>query len=343
MKKRTHILIICLSLICLSKVMVTSCLANKIEIKFATLAPEGTTWMQIMDELNTDLQKQTNDEVKFKIYPGGTMGDEKDVIRKMRSGQLHSAGFTGNGLGEILPEIRVMEVPFLFNTSDEVDAVVDALYDEFAAAFEEKGFVLLGWAEVGFVHVFSQKPITKKTDMDGIKMWTWEGDVLAEETFKAMGVSPFSLSVTDVLTSLQTGMIDGFYTSPLAAIAMQWYTKAKYMSMLPITNASGAVLITTKQFNKIPAHHQETLKKVAREHLKRLVKASRIENEEAVKVIAANHVELVEKPTGIDLQEFISVSLDVRQKLIGKLYSQELLNHVEQALKEYRTTKSQAE
>ena len=109
-----RIILLATIVMCITTIGVSPALAKDYAIKFATLAPEGTTWMKIMEELNTDLQAQTNGEVKFKIYPGGTMGDEKDVIRKMRSGQLHSAGFTGNGLGEILPSIRVMEVPFLF-------------------------------------------------------------------------------------------------------------------------------------------------------------------------------------------------------------------------------------
>ena len=306
------------------------------EIKFATLAPEGTTWMNIMNDLNTEVQQKTNGAVKFKIYPGGQMGDEKDVIRKIRLGQLHSAGFTGNGLGEILPEIRVMEIPFLFQTSNEIDFVVDKMYDRFAADFEKEGYVLLGWAEVGFVHIFTQKPVRSVEDLKGIKMWTWEGDALADETFRQLGVSPISLSVTDVLTSLQTGLVDAFYSSPLAAVAMQWNTKAKYMTMLPITNASGAVLVSKKMFDKIPPKDQAILKEVSHKHLRRLVEASRTDNLNAIKVIESNGVQLVEKPKDKVLDDFEKTSIQTRNKLIGKLYDKDLLDQVINILTEYR-------
>lgn len=333
--KLTKKILILFSFIALTFLISTN-FAFATTIKFATLAPEGSTWMTIMEELDAEVQDKTGGEVKFKIYPGGVMGDEKDVIKKMRVGQLHSAGFTGNGLGEILPDIRVMEIPFLFNNTDEIDAVVTQLYDEFSARFEEKGFVLLGWAEVGFVHVFSQTPIRSAADLEGVKMWTWEGDKLADETFRALGVSPISLSVTDVMTSLQTGLVDAFYASPLGALALQWHTKAKYMSMLPITNASGAVLINKKTFDKLSPAHQQVLLDVSKKHLRHLVEQTRLDNEKAITEIEKSGVELIPAPEGQALEEFKATSQSVRKKLAGDLFDQEILDMVLNALQQYR-------
>ncbi len=148
-----------LSKIIILLIIVTFTINAATKIKFATVATEGSTWMKVMHELAKAVEDSTNGEVKFKIYPGAVQGDEKDVLRKMRIGQVHSAGFTGVGLGEILPEIRIMDVPFLFNNYEEVDYVSEKLSDHFAQKFEEKGYILLGWAEVGFVYVFTNTPV----------------------------------------------------------------------------------------------------------------------------------------------------------------------------------------
>jgi TRAP-type C4-dicarboxylate transport system substrate-binding protein len=150
--------------------------SKKFIIKFATLAPEGSTWLKVMEEMNADISQETGGEVVFKIYPGGIQGDEKDVLRKIRLGQLHSAGFTGVGLGEILSEARILDSPMLFRKNEEVDYVTSLLYDDFSARFEDKGYVLLGWTEVGFVYVFGNSPILSLKDLKGTKMWMWEGE-----------------------------------------------------------------------------------------------------------------------------------------------------------------------
>ena len=245
------------------------------KIKFATVATEGSTWMKVMHQLAEAVEDSTEGEVKFKIYPGAVQGDEKDVLRKMRIGQLHSAGFTGVGLGEILPEVRIMDAPFLFNTYEEVDYVSSKLSDHFAQKFEEKGYILLGWAEVGFVYVFTNTPVNDIKDMSGVKMWMWEGDPIAEAAFTSMDINPIPLSLTDVLTSLQTNLINGVYISPLACTALQWHTKVKYMLELPLADSNGAVLLTKKQFSKLSPEQQNILKYFASKYLRQLNQLSR--------------------------------------------------------------------
>ena len=186
--------------------------AQKYKIKFATLAPDGSTWMNVMHEFDQAIREETNGEMGFKIYPGGVSGDEKDVLRKIRLGQLHSAGFTGVGLGEVYPEVRILDSPFLFRNYDEVDFIQQKFFEKFARGFEENSFILLGWADVGFVYVYTNTPVQKLEDMKNIKMWMWEGDPVAEATFKLLGINPIPLSVIDVMTALQTGMVNGVYT-----------------------------------------------------------------------------------------------------------------------------------
>ncbi|MBN2365173.1 MAG: ABC transporter substrate-binding protein [Calditrichaeota bacterium] len=310
-------------------------MGQKYTIKFATLAPEGSTWMKVMDEMNAEISKLTDGNVKFKIYPGGVQGDEKDVMRKIRLGQLHSAGFTGVGMGEILSEARIMDTPFLFRSYEEIDYVTKKFYDEFSARFEEQGHVMLGWTEVGFVYVYANKPLTSPSDLKGTKMWMWEGDPVAEATFNALGVSPIPLSITDVLTSLQTNLIEAVYTSPLACVTLQWYTRVKYMMNEPLTNAAGVVLISKKMFDKMPAEYQQILKEKGREYMQKLVELSRRDNRESIELMKKNGIELVEIPAQ-NLEDFRQAGEQVREKLVGKLYSQELLDNVEQTLAEFR-------
>lgn len=321
-------------------VISASAWSQKYTIKFATLAPEGSTWMKVMDEFNQEVMKLTDGNVKFKIYPGGIQGDEKDVLRKIRLGQLQSAGFTGVGLGEILPEARIMDSPFLFRNYQEVDDITSQFYDEFSSKFEEANFVLLGWTEVGFVYVFANKPIKSLDDLKGIKMWMWEGDPVAEATFKALGVTPIPLSITDVLTSLQTNLIEAVYTSPLACVTLQWYTRVKYMMDVPLADAAGAVLISKKMFDKMPENYQQILLDKGREYMKKLVQLSRQDNQESIELMVKNGIELVKVPEK-NLEAFRKAGAEARQNLVGKLYSQELLNKVEKSLAELRAKEAE--
>jgi len=311
-------------------------LPAKTKIKFASLAPEGSTWMNVMEEYAEAVSKATNGEVTFKMYSGGVAGDELIVLRKIRVGQLHSAGFTGVGLGEILPEVRILDSPFLFRSFAEVDHISAQLFDYFNRKFDEKGFILLGWAEVGFVYVFTNKPIYSIDDMSGVKMWMWEGDPIAEATFKAFEISPIPLSISDVLTSLQTNLINGIYVSPLGCVALQWHTKVTNMLQLPLANSNGAVLMAKKQFNILTPEQQTILKDVSKEYFDKLTDLSRKDNEKSLELIKEAGIKFTSITNTEELDHFYQSGKDARQALVGKLYDLELLNRVENALADFR-------
>lgn len=307
----------------------------KYTIKFATLAPEGSTWMNVMRELDKAVQEATNGEVAFKIYPGGIAGDEKDVVRKIRFNQYHSAGFTGVGLGEILPDERIFDSPMLFKNYAEVDYITGKYTPEFEKKFEEKGFILLGWTEVGFVYVFSQQPLRSLADVRKAKMWSWEGDPVAEETFKALEVQSIPLNVTDVLTSLQTNMVNAVYTVPLACVSMQWYTRLKYITNVRLANAMGAVLISKSMFSKLPENYQQIVRDLSRQYMKKLVELSRRENQQSLELMLKNGMQMVEvEPAELPL--FEEASRKARYNLVGKLYPKDLLESIEKDLQEFR-------
>lgn len=306
-------------------------------IKLSTLAPEGSSWMNRMNELAAEVEKATHGEVAFKFYPGGVSGDEIDVIRKMRIGQVHAAGFTGVGLGEILPEVRVLDLPFLFENDREIEHVYDRMTDYFSERFEKEGYILLGWVPVGWVHFFSQKPIEQVGDLHDKKAWMWEGDPLVQETYKHLGVTPLPMSVTDVLLSLQTGMLDTVYSSPVGALALQWFTKVNYMSKLSMANATGAVLMTKRQFRKLPDAQQQALREISKKHLKKLVQQVQKDNDKAIEVMRKNGLKVAPAPSDAERQKFFEVGEKVRKGLVGKLFEQKLLDMVLGHLNEIRS------
>ncbi len=305
-------------------------------IKFASLAPDGSTWTNVLREYDAAIRKESGGKLGFRIYAGGVQGEDKDVIRKMRLGQLHSAGLTGFGLGDIAPKVRILDSPFLFNNYDEVDHIYTMFDDEFDKAFRDNGYVLLGWAEVGWVYVLTNTPVRTLADMNGVKMWMWEGDKVAEATFRALGISPIPLSVIDVLTSLQTGLINGAYTSPLAALVLQWHTRVKYMMNLPLADASGAVVMTKKKFDELPSDLQEILLRNGKKFMRELTLKSRQENDAAIAVMKKSGIQLVDVPSQKMIDEYVAAGKKARQTLVGTFYDQDFLNRIEKSLAEFR-------
>jgi TRAP-type C4-dicarboxylate transport system substrate-binding protein len=324
-------------IIFLLTIIVACSFAQKNTVKFATLAPDGSTWMNVMNEFSESLKAKTNGDISFKIYAGGVQGDEKDVIRKIRIGQLHSAGFTGVGMGTILPEVRVLDTPFLFKNTDEVDFITEKFFERFAKGFEKEGFILLGWAEVGWVYVYSNNPLNSEKDMAGVKMWMWEGDPISRATFQAFKVNPIPLSITDVLTSLQTNLIGGVYTSPLGCVVLQWFTKVKYVLDVPLANSSGAVLISKKMFDKLSPQQQILMKEEGKKYFDKLTRLSREDNQKSRQTMFDYGMQ---KTTITDpgmLNEFESLAKKARLSLVGELYDKQLLDEIEKNLQEYRS------
>ena len=310
--------------------------AQQYTIKFATLAPEGSTWMNVMREYDQVIRKESGGRLGFKIYPQGVQGDEKDVLRKIKLGQLHSAGITGNGMTAIAKKARILDSPFLFKSYEEVDSIYKTFDKEFAQAFEEGGYVLLGWAEVGFVYLFTNTQVRTSGDMKGVKMWMWEGDPIAEAMFTALGIQAIPLSITDVSTSLQTKLINGVYTSPLGAIALQWFTRVKFMLDLPIADASGAVVISKKKYDELPRELQEILLRNGRALMDKLTKLSRQDNTNSIESLKKQKITIVGSPPIEELMKYDEIGKKARQILVGNLYDDEFLKRVEQKVLEIR-------
>ena len=259
-------------------------------LKFATLAPAGSTWMNLITEWAGKVEKESQGRLKFKFYPGGVSGDEPDMIRKIRFGQIHGAAMTGHGIGSLYSPARVLEIPFLFRSYEEVDYVRAQMMPEIRAGFRKNDYELLGWMEVGFVRFFSRTPIHSMDDLKKRRIWQWQGDPLAAAFFTASNIAPVPLPITEVFTSLSTGLIDTVIAPPLGAIALQWFTKTPYMTEVPMADGIGGLVVSSKFFNRLPKDLQELLLRTGNEASEKLLIETRKDNEKSLGVLKQNGV-----------------------------------------------------
>ena len=315
----------------------TAVAAPDYELKFATLAPEGTAWMDVVKAWGSDLEEQSGGRLALKIYPGGIQGDEPDVLKKIRFGQLHGGAFSGYGIGRIHSPARVLEIPFLFSSLEEVDVVREQYMPAFRQGFRDRGYELLGWMEVGPVHFFSRDPIGSLEDLRKRKIWLWQGDPLAEAWFRAAGISPVPLSITDVYTSLSTGLIDTVYSTPLAATALQWYTKVEYMTGVPMANGIGALVVSRRFFDRLPQDLQALLSRSAEETGRKLTALTREESATSVAVLEKEGIAVVLKPEDLDPAEVEQIGARAAAIFTGSNYIPlPLFERTRQFLYEYR-------
>lgn len=310
-----------------------------ITIKMATLAPKGSNLVNIYEKLAEDITTKTGGEVGFKIYWGGVQGDEKDMIRKIKLGQLHGGAFSGAGLGDIVPEVRVTEIPYVFRNHREVAYVRKGLQDTMEKLFEEKGFIVLGWGDIGFLYTFSKVPLTSLEVARQQKWWTLEGEPIGREMYKALGISPISLSVTDVATSLSTNLIDCAGATPYMAVAFQWYTRFKYINEFPASSLLGAMVISKKIWDRISPESRQIMIRLARESQEKIAEAARKEDEKCLRILLDAGIQVYRLGENIDEEEVLFIfdaAEKTRNNLVGELYSQELLDRTLSLLEEYR-------
>jgi TRAP-type C4-dicarboxylate transport system substrate-binding protein len=309
------------------------------DLKIATVAPDGTSWMTIMEEFDKELREKTGGKLGLKLYPGGVAGDERTVLKKMKAGQLQGGAFTGMGLGEIHSWVRLLEMPFQYRDYGEVDYVRGKLEDRICAEYEKRGYVLIAWAEVGFTNLFSSRKLMNLGDVRASKPWVWDGDALASGCFAAFGVNPTPLALPDVMTSLQTGLIDTVYASPMACIGLQWFSKVKYMLAQPIGDGQGALLIQKSFFDRLPADEQAALRELGKKYGDKLREVARKENADAIPTLKEKGIEVITWAPE-DLDGLAAIGAKGAEDLAGdgpdKLYPRALLDEVRGLLAEYR-------
>jgi len=250
-------------------------------LKFATLAPAGTTWMKEMKAGAEQIKQRTGGRVKLKFYPGGVMGNDQSVHRKIKIGQLHGGAFTQVGLAQVYPGIQVLGLPMLFRSLEEVDYVRQHMDDVLKQEMEASGFVLLGISEGGFARILSKQPMQDLESLRSSKVWLPEGDHVGLTVFRALGITPISLPIADVFTGLQTGLIETVPVNPTSAIAFQWHSSTSYMTDVPINFLIGLLAIRKSVFDKLSAEDQAVMREEMGMVFKRLDDINRVDDEAA--------------------------------------------------------------
>lgn len=231
-------------------------------IKIATLAPEGSSWMNDMRAGAAEIKKRTEGRVKFKFYGGGVQGNDKQVLRKMRIGQLHGGAFTSNAVSVFQKNAQLYALPMLFTNPEEARFVRAIMDSSQRAALEDAGYVNFGFAGGGFAFIMSKRPIAKPADAKGLKIWVPDDDPMAFGAVKAMGVSPVTMPLTDVLTGLQTELIDTIMAPPAAAIVLQWNTAVAYITQQPLAYIFAILIIEKKFFERLQPDDQAIVREV---------------------------------------------------------------------------------
>ena len=306
--------------------------------KIASLAPEGSVWVTSFKEFSREVHEKTGGAVSFRLYPGGVMGDDRAMYRKMRVGQLHGGGFTMSGIAEVVKDFRVMAIPFLFQSYDEVDHVSGELQPLFKKRFAEKGMELIAMTEVGFIYTFSTKPRISITDLQQAKTWAPADDPLTGAFLGELGVSPIGLSIPDVLSSLQTGLIDTAFNSLYGSIVLQWFTKAPFVTDEPYGYAYGGFIMSGKAMAKLSEDQRAAVDAAAAHYFPALIEDTRNSNHESREVLASQGVRFVSTSPEIvaSLRKHRDTTIN---KVLGTSFSKEAYQIVQQSLTDYRGKK----
>lgn len=266
---------------------------NAKNIKIATISPDGTLWMNEMRAGAAEIKEKTGGRVNIKFYPGGVMGNDGSVLRKVRVGQLQGGAVTTGSLADIYPDIDIYGLPYLFSSLEQVDYVRKVMDESLINGLEEKGFVSFGFGEGGFTYMMSDSALKTVDDVRQQKVWIPSGNKVGEAVFSSADVSPVTLPVSDVLTGLQTGLVNTVITSPIGAIALQWHTRVKYMVDVPLTYFAAVLVVDKKVFNKLKKEDQEIVRDVMKVVFKRIDVGNRKANIAARDALKNQGIELI--------------------------------------------------
>ncbi len=251
------------------------------KLKIATLSPEGTSWMKHMRGAGERIAEETEGRVELRFYPGGVMGDYKAMLRRIRIGQLHGAAVTSGALAALVPDALVYRLPFLFRELEEVDHLRSHTDHRVMEQLAKQGMISFGFVGSGFTHLMSSREIGTLEQVQTRKVWAPTGDPVSEAAFRSLQISPIALPLTDVLTGLQTGLVDTVAAPPTGAIALQWHTQTQYLLDMPLTFSYGALVLSNQALKKLSAADRQVLQRVLTEASATLDRENRESNVQA--------------------------------------------------------------
>lgn len=304
--------------------------------KIATLSPEGSVWMEKMTEGAEQVAKETENRVKFKFYPGGVMGSDQAVLRKMRIGQLQGGAVVAGSVSHIYQDSMIYGLPFIFKSFEEVDYVRKQMDPILEKGYEDNGFITFGFAEGGFVYVMSNAPVRTVGDLNNQKLWIPDNDYISLQTVKAFGITPIPLGIGEVRTGLQTGLIDTVGTSPIGALVLQWHTHLHFLMDVPLMYIYGVLIVDRNDFSKLSAEDQNTVRKIMKNIFDQLNRINREDNMQAKEALRGHGIQFVD-PSMAAIKEWKEKVSAVPHQLIeqGQL-SAKILETLKHHLDQYR-------
>ncbi len=321
-------------------ILLASPLPAATTLKIATIAPDGTNWMKQMRAAAKQIEQGTEGRVKLRFYPGGVMGNDNSVLRKIRVGQLHGGAITGGGLSAIYSDAQIYTLPFQFRDLNEVDTVRKTMDRQIIEGLHKAGFVSFGLSEGGFAYLLSNTPVRTTDDMRGLKIWIPEGDLINARMFEALGISPIPLPLTDVMTGLQTGLIDTIASSPIGAIALQWHTQVKYLTKVPLAYLYASLVIKERALARLQPEDRQLMTQVLQETFSTLDASNRDDNNQALAALLEQGIEQVE-PSLAQQQEWEAHANRMLKSLSADgLFDQKMLDNMQQLIRASRTTGS---
>ena len=309
--------------------------AQTVLIKMGTVAPDGSPWHQILQHMGQQWQKVSGGKVTLRIYPGGVLGDEPDMITKMRIGQLQAVALSGSGLSRLEPAVACLQIPMMIESYEELDYVRDRVAPRLEKLLDEKGYVVLNWGDAGWVHFFTKTPARRLDDIRKMKLFTMAGDADALELYQSAGFRPVPLATTDMMPALQTGLIEAFDVPPLLAMLNQWFGLARHMLDIRWAPLVGATVVSKKAWERIPESMRPAMLEAARGAGLRLRTEIRKMGDDAVAEMRKRglNVITVDGPT---LAEWRREVEEACPKLRGRLVPAELFDEVRRLRDEYR-------
>jgi len=314
--------------------------AGATQIKIATVTPEGSSWMREMRAAAAEIKQRTEGRVVVKYYGGGVMGNDKKVLRKMRIGQLQGGAFTAGGLMDRYPDIVLYTLPLIFNSQQEVDYVRQRMDSGLVEGLDQAGLVTFGFAGGGFGNLMADRPVERNDDLRGQKVWVPEGDTISVKGLEALDLLPVALPITDVLTGLQTGLLDAIVAPPIGAVVLQWYTKVSFVTELPISYTMALLAIDKRVFGKLNAADQKVFREVMTAVYAGFDQTNRADNASARQALKNNGIEFVrlDQPT---VNRWRRAASDVNSSMAeAGVFSASLLRELQSYLEEFRSSDS---
>src|SRR5580692_3771604 len=304
-------------------------------IRLGTLVPKGSRWHEILQQMGEEWKKASGGKIELKIYPGGEQGDEPEMVQKLRIKKLQAVALSGAGLSGIDPDVAALQIPMMLSSYEELDYVRDHISDRLEKGLAQRGFIVLNWGDAGWVHFFTKQPASRPAEIRRMKLCVLQGDNSTFELYKINGFQPVSLAATDILTGLQTGLIEAFQAPPLLALSNQWFGGAKNMLDVQFAQLVGATVITKEVWDKIPPPVQKDMMQSAR--------AAGVSLREEIRKAEASSIPLMQQ-FGLNVvhadpkavAEWRQLSEAIWPKLRGTMVPADLFDEVKRLRDEYR-------